>query len=151
MSKIILAFFIFIIVHGCSYEPILKNKKYDFKFKSINLDKENKTNNILKNNLLEKSKNSSKKEYDLYLITSQEKEIISSNKQWDPRIFQIKISLNYLLKEKDKLILKDVIQRQVTYNNINDKHELLKYEENILRNLIESISLEILMSINNNF
>ena len=151
MSKIILTFFIFIIVHGCSYEPILKDKKYDFKFKSINLDKENKTNNILKNNLLEKSKNSSKKEYDLYLITSQEKEIISSNKQGDPTIFQIKISLNYLLKENDKLILKDVIHRQITYNNINDKHELLKYEENILRNLLESISLEILMSINNNF
>ena len=56
-----------------------------------------------------------------------------------------------MLKENDKLILKDVIHRQITYNNINDKHELLKYEENILRNLLESISLEILMSINNNF
>ena len=38
---------------------------------------------------------------------------------------------------------------QVNYNNIDDKFELLKYEENILNNLLKNISLEILMAITN--
>ena len=40
----------------------------------------------------------------------------------------------------------NVIQK---INNINDKFELLKYEENILNSLLKSISQEILTTITN--
>ena len=39
----------------------------------------------------------------------------------------------------------------MTYNNIDDKFELLKYEENILDNLLENISSEILMTITDTY
>ena len=38
------------------------------------------------------------------------------------------------------------ILKTATYNNINDKFELLKYEENIVKNLSESIANDILTS-----
>ena len=38
------------------------------------------------------------------------------------------------------------LNRRYTYNNINDKFELLKYEENIQKILSENVSSEILIS-----
>ena len=37
--------------------------------------------------------------------------------------------------------------KQSTFNNIDDKFELLKYEENIVENLSEKIAEDILISI----
>ena len=151
MNKIIFAFIIVFLIHSCAYEPVLSNKKYDFKFESITSNVESQTNQILKSNFIDKSKKASEKAYNLYFSTNESKEIISSNKQGDPTVFKTKISVNYSLKDKNKIILNDTIERYVTYNNIEDKFELLKYEENILNNLLDSISWEVLMSINNNF
>lgn len=151
MNKIIFAFTIIFFIHSCAYEPVLSNKKYDFKFDSITSDVENQTNQILKSNFIDKSKKVSERVYNLYFSTNESKEIISSNKQGDPTVFKTKISVSYSLKDKNKIILKDTTERYVTYNNIEDKFELLKYEENILNNLLDSISWEVLMSINNNF
>jgi len=108
-----------------------------------------KINSIIKKNLLERSSDLSKNNYDLYFSTKDEKEIVSSNETGDSTIFKIKIVLNYSLSQDNKIIFSDKIERQVNYNNIDDKFELLKYEENILNNLLKNITLEILMSITN--
>ena len=55
--------------------------------------------------------------------------------------------LNYSLKRDGEIILNDKIRKQVTYNNINDKFELLKYEENVLNDILENIISEVLMSV----
>ena len=39
----------------------------------------------------------------------------------------------------DKKIFKNQFVKYVTYNNINDKFELSKYEENVIENLSENI------------
>ena len=44
-------------------------------------------------------------------------------------------------------ILKNKISKEITYNNINDKFELLKYEENLTQNLSEKFTDDILVSI----
>ena len=41
-------------------------------------------------------------------------------------------------------ILSDKIEKRITYNNINDKFELDKYENNLIKNLSINISDEIL-------
>ena len=149
MNKILLLFIALLIISGCSYKPIFTNKKNDFKFENISSDNENKTNVTIKRNLLEKHDNSSKNNYDLSFSTENEKEIVSSNENGDPTIFKIKITTNYSVSQNDKIIFIDKIIKQVNYNNIDDKFELLKYEENILTNLLNNISQEILMSIVN--
>ena len=147
MNKIILIFIALFIISGCSYKPILINKKNDITFENISSENKSKINMILKKNLLERSGNSNKNSYDLYFSTKDEKEIVSSNENGDPTVFKIKIVTNYSLIQNDKIIFTNKIVKQVNYNNINDKFELLKYEENILDNLLRNISLEILTSI----
>ena len=52
-----------------------------------------------------------------------------------------------MLSKEQKVILKNTIFKEVTYNNINDKFELLKYEENITDIISENIADEILISV----
>jgi len=149
MNKILLIFIAFLIINGCSYKPILTKNKNDFTLENIKSDSESKINIIIKKNLLERNSNTSENNYDLYFSTKDEKEIVSSNESGDSTIFKIKIILNYSLSQNNKIIFTNKIVRQVNYNNIDDKFELLKYEENILNNLLKNISLEILSTITN--
>ena len=51
------------------------------------------------------------------------------------------------MRENDQIVLSNEIFKQSTYNNIKDKFELLEYEENIIKNLSEKLSDDILISI----
>ena len=149
MNKFLLVFITLFIISSCSYKPILTSKKNEFTLENISSDTESKINLIIKKNLLDRSGNSENNKYDLNFSTEDEKEIVSSNENGDPTIFKIKIIINYALSQDNKIIFTNKIVKQVNYNNINDKFELLKYEENILNSLLKNISQEILTTITN--
>ena len=149
MNKFLLIFITLFIISSCSYEPILTSKKNDFTLENISSDTDSKINVTIKKYLLDRSGISENNKYDLNFSTKDEKEIVSSNENGDPTVFKIKIIVNYSLSQDDNIIFTNKIIKQVNYNNINDKFELLKYEKNILNNLLKNISLEILMSITN--
>ena len=144
MNKILKILLFSFFVFGCSYEPIFSKKKYDFQFTNISYNEESIINEIVKKNLIEKSKGYN--QYEIFLASEMEKEIISKNEKGDPTIFNMKIKFNYIVKKDGIKILSDTIIKESTYDNINDKFELLKYEENIQKTLSENISSEILIS-----
>lgn len=148
MNKTIQILFVLIfLISGCSYEPIFMSKKYDFKFEEIISEGDINVNKIIKKNLLERSSEISEINYILNIISKREKEVISSNTKGDPLVYKLKVNLKYYLYLNDKLIIENEIVKQTNYNNSNDKFELSKYEDNILKNLSESISSELLVSI----
>ena len=69
---------------------------------------------------------------------------MSFNKIINKLLLSTKDEIN---KEENIYILKNDILKQATYNNINDKFELLKYEENIIQNLSRRIADDILVSV----
>tara|TARA_B100000963_G_C22467560_1_gene598587 strand:+ start:218 stop:676 length:459 start_codon:yes stop_codon:yes gene_type:complete len=144
LTKLILVLFIF---YGCAYEPVLLKKDYNFNFSNIASEGEEKVNEIIKDKLAESTENRSTNKYNIIFISEKYKDIISSNKKGDPTIYRIRINVKYNLIENNKIILKNEIFKQATYNNIDDKFELLKYEENILNNLSERFAEDILISI----
>ncbi len=146
MNKSLIKGLVFIILCACSYEPILQNKKYDFQFVNIYFEGDNKINNIIKNDLMGRSSGLIK--YDIKFKTQKLKEILSSNEKGDPTVYKIQVNISYILIEKNKNILENEISKQIIYNNINDKFELSQYEENVINNLANNISSEILMSVN---
>ena len=148
MNKIInytLSLFFLLLLLGCAYEPILKNKNYQF---SINLEKINgdeKVNSIIVNNfnyLIGK-----KQIYDLNISSTKEKNIISRDSKGDPSIFALIITVDYSVKKDKKTLITNKLNRKSTYNNISDKFELENYEKNIIKNLSTSISDKIISSI----
>ena len=147
MNKVIRLILLAFILTGCAYEPILVNKNYDFFFSEINSDGDTKINDTIKEILSEKTKFEKGKRLELYFFSKRNKQSISSNRQGDATIYKINIIINYTLIQDDEIILKNKISKQSTYNNINDKFELLRYEENIIKNLSEKSADEMLMSI----
>ena len=145
MTKYLNYFFIMFLIQACSYEPIFSSKQYDFEFVSINYDGDTKINQIIKDKL--KNNINGDKKYELYFKTNHERKIISSDSKGDPKIYKLELNLNYVVSENGRKVLEDKILKESTYNNINDKYELSKYEQNVLNNLSLIISNEILFSI----
>ena len=146
MNKIIRIFILIFLFSGCAYEPMLIKKDYGFSFDNIETEGNLVINEIMKNYLLERTDNKNPKKFDLYILSKKNKETVSSNKKGDPTIYKLNIIVDYNLKQNGKTIFKNKTLKQTTYNNINDKFELLKYEENIVKNLSERFVEDILIS-----
>ncbi len=145
MNKIIFTVIAIFFLKACSYEPILLNKKYDFQLNDINATGDKEINRVLIDKL--KNKTNGNKIFNLNLISKKNEKILSYDGKGDPLILELKISLNYEILLNEKVILKDKIQKQISYNNIKDKYELAKYEDLMILNLSENLSDEILVSI----
>ena len=145
MNKIIFTVIAIFFLKACSYEPILLNKKYDFQLNDITATGDKEINRVLIDKL--KNKTNGSKIFNLNLISKKNEKILSYDGKGDPLILELKISLNYEILLNEKVILKDKIQKQITYNNIKDKYELAKYEDLMVLNLSENLSDEILVSI----
>ena len=145
MNNILKILAVIFLCQGCSYEPILINKLYDFKFIRIDASGEKDVNEIIKNNLTNNT--SEGKEYILNLNSKEIREVVSSDAKGDPKILKLKILVNYDVIANEKIIYKNALVHQATYNNISDKYELSQYEETLKRSLSKNISNEILFSI----
>ena len=145
MRKFVFLVATVLILNGCSYEPIFSNKKYDFQFNEIEAQGDYEINSIIKNNL--KTQSSSSNYFDINFNTRKSKDIISLNTSGDPAIFKIKINVDFEIRQNQSVFLSNNLTREVTYNNIDDKFELLKYERNIIKSISDNISNEILMSV----
>ncbi len=145
MNRILIILISFFLFSACSYEPVFLNKKYDIEFHKIQYDRDKEINRIIKSILSQRA--SKNKKYDLFFSSKKEKNTILSNKKGDPTTFEIKIILNFRLMENSESIFSDQINKQFTYNNINDKYELSKYEENVLITLTENIVEDMLLSV----
>ena len=145
MNKVLKILILLFTLQGCSFEPILINKNFDFRFENINSSGDEKINEVIENNLL--SRTSGNKKYKINLNSEKNIQTVSSDSKGDPKIYklQIKVDYNVLLDEKN--VYENTVTKQATYNNITDKYELLQYENNITKSLSKNIAEELLFSI----
>ena len=147
MSRLVKLFIAFFLLSSCAYEPVLLKKNYDFYFSEIETEGERKVNKIIKQNINQNTKKESINNYQIFFSSEQKKDIIASNKKGDPTIYKISISLNYNIKKDNSVIFDNQILKQSTFNNIDDKFELLKYEEKIVESLSKKFAEDILFSV----
>ena len=136
---------IIFLLQSCSYEPIYLNKNYNFKFLEITSEGDVKINNAIKNYL--KNNTNGSENYNLYFKSLKRKEIVTYDTKGDPKIYKIIINLQYQVSLNGKKIIEDQIIKGTTYNNIKDKYELTQYENNVINNLSDNISRDILFAI----
>ena len=147
MLKKIILILLLIVNNNCSYKPILATKDYDFQIVNINFQGEEYINKEIEKKLLQN--NNGDKEYNLNLFSRKEIKVISSNTKGDPTKYSLKVMMEYEIIYDGSIILRNEIDRQAIYNNVDDKFELSQKEENILENISSELSNEILMSIIN--
>ena len=147
MLKKIILILLLILNNNCSYKPVLATKNYDFQIININYQGEDYVNKEIEKKLIQNSNGD--KEYDLNLFSKKEINIISSNTKGDPTKYSLKVMIKYEIIYDGSIILRNDLERQAIYNNVDEKFELLQKEENILENISSELSNEILMSIVN--
>ena len=142
-------FIIFLLFNQCDYKPIYSQNNQNFGIKIIEFN-ENRSNKILATRL----KNYSYKKnnlflYELKLLTSENKLILSKDTKGDPLQLGLKINLKIEVYEKDKLITKKEYNEQFNYQNLSKKFELNSYENEIRLNIYNKMISKILTDLAN--
>ena len=142
-------FIIFLLFNQCDYKPIYSQNNQNFGIKIIEFN-ENRSNKILatrlknysyeKNNLIL---------YELKLLTSENKLVLSKDTKGDPLLLGLKINLKIEVYEKDKLIVKKEYNEQFNYQNLSKKFELNSYESEIRLNIYDKMISKILIDLAN--
>ena len=146
MIKILKIIFIlsFLLITSCGFKPILVKSNYDFSINIKNSLGSDRVNRQITSGLenLNGSTN-----YQVSLISNEQKNTISKDSKGDPSILEIILNLNYKVEKGNEILIdKNLVQRS-TYNNISDKFELSKSEEILVQNLTENFIQEIVSSI----
>ena len=133
----------------CDYKPIYSqnNQRFGIKITEFN---ENRSNKILATRL----KNYSYKKdniflYELRLLTSENKLILSKDTKGDPLLLGLKINLKIEVYEENKMISKKEYNEQFNYQNLNKKFELNSYENQIRSNIYNKMISKILIDLAN--
>ena len=146
MKKAIFTILIFLFTSSCGYQPLVF-KNADLSIKLDELGGNSKINYIIKNRLkIYEEKNNN---YNLEIVDSNINKIVASmDTKGNPKSYQLSVKLIINLKENTNIIIKDKNFIATTnYNTISSKFDLKKYEENLIENLTEKISDEIIVYI----
>jgi hypothetical protein len=133
----------------CDYKPIYSQNNQNFGIKIIEFN-QSRSNNILATRL----KNYSYKKnnlffYELKLLTSENKLILSKDTSGDPLLLGLKINLKIEIFEKEKLISTKEYSEQFNYQNLDKKFELNSYENEIRSNIYNKMISKILIDLAN--
>ena len=133
----------------CDYKPIYSQNNQNFEIRIIEFN-QNRSNKILATRL----KNFSYRKdnvylYELKLLTSENKLILSKDTKGDPSLLGLKINLKIEVYEEDKLITKKEYNEQFNYQNLTKKFELNSYENEIRLNIYDKIISKILIDLAN--
>ena len=142
-------FIILLLFNQCDYKPIYSQNNQNFGIKIIEFN-ENRSNKILATRL----KNYSYKKnnlflYELKLLTSENKLILSKDTKGDPLLLGLKINLKIEVYEKSKLVAKKEYNEQFNYQNLSKKFELNSYESEIRLNIYDKMISKILIDLAN--
>ena len=145
MNSIFKFLAVIFLLQSCAYESVYLNKNYNFKFVEITSEGDVKINNSIKNFL--KNNTNGYENYNLYFKSLKRKEIVTSDTKGDPKIYKLIINLQYQVNHNGEKIIEDQIIKQTTYNSIKDKYELSQYENDLINNLSDNISEDMLFAI----
>ena len=133
----------------CDYKPIYSQNNNNFAIKIVEFN-ENKSNKILATRLENYSyKKNNLRLYELKLLTSENKFVLSKDTKGDPLQLSLKISLKVEVYEKNKMISKKEYVEQFNYQNLNKKFELKSYESEIRTNVYDKMISKILIDLAN--
>ena len=147
IKKILFLFFIIIFFNNCGYTPIYSKKSQSFEIVEIEYFGEKKVNKILSNKLkIYKNNPEAKRTFNIFINSTSTKEIITKDKKGNPTQFSMSISITLKINnEIEKTFLENS-----TYDNSEDKFDLRKYEDNLIKNMTETIFSEMILFLQTN-
>ena len=149
-KKIILL--LLLLLSSCGYEAIHSQKNsvnYSFSVSELGFIGERTVNLKIKEKLNNYTQDKKDKDFILRISSTSEKIILAKNTAGDATSFKNSISINVEILMNNKFKSNFIILESFNYNNISNKFNLKKYEEEIKGNLAETASDKLIFKLSN--
>ena len=141
-----------LLLSSCGYEAIHSKKNsvnYDFSVSELSFVGDRTVNLKIKKKLNNYAQNKKDKNFILKISSASEKIILAKNSAGDATSFKNTISINVEVLINNKFKSNFIILESFNYNNISNKFNLKKYEEEIKGNLAETASDKLIFKLSN--
>ena len=149
-KKIILL--LLLLLSSCGYEAIYSKKNstnYDFSISELSFVGDRTINLKIKEKLNNYAQGKRGKDFILRIFSTSQKTILSKDTAGDATSFKNTISINVEVLMNNKFKSNFIILERFNYNNISNKFNLKKYEEEIKNNLAETASDKLIFKLSN--
>ena len=145
-------FLLLLLLSSCGYEAIHSKKNsvnYDFSVSKLSFVGDRAVNLKIKKKLNNYAQDKKDKDFTLRISSTSEKTILAKNTAGDATSFKNTISINIEVLRNNKFKNNFIILESFNYNNISNKFNLKKYEEEIKINLAETASDKLIFKLSN--
>ena len=145
-------FLLFLLLSSCGYEAIYSKKNssnYIFSISNLSFVGDKTINLAIKEKLSVFTQNKKDKDLVIKISSTSKKIVLSKNTAGDATSFKNAISINVDVLMNDKFKNNFVILENFNYNNISNKFNLKRYEEEIKKNLAETASDKLIFKLSN--
>ena len=149
-KKIILL--LLLLLSSCGYEAIYSKKNsinYNFSIGKLNFVGDRIINLKIKEKLNNYTQSKKDKDFILKVTSTSEKIILAKNTAGEATSFKSTISINVEVLMNNKFKSNFIILENFDYNNMSNKFNLKKYEEEIKNNLTETASDKLIFKLSN--
>ena len=144
-----LLFIIILFITSCGYQPIyLNNKLKNIEFYKISVEGEDQINNIILNSLSIKEDTLNKDLPELSLSSFYKEEAISKNLKGKILTYRSSIFVDIKLIKNKKIIKNKTFSDEFTYNQKDNKFELIEYQTGIRKQLTSGIIEDLILFLN---
>ena len=141
-----------LLLSSCGYEAIYSKKNsvnYNFSVSELNFVGDRTVNLKIKEKLNNYAQAKKDKDFILRISSTSEKITLAKNTAGDATSFKNSVSINVEVLMNNKFKSNFVILESFNYNNISNKFNLKKYEEEIKNNLAEIASDKLIFKLSN--
>ena len=134
---------IFLFITSCGYTALYKD--YDEKTILVK-EKIFKGENFLNNKIFNKLNTKESADslgYTIEISSDKKTDLLSKNKSGEARVYKMTITTKLIIKREGKNYINKNFVKNITYNNLENKFDLIKYEKNLEDNLINQIANDI--------
>ena len=146
MKSLILIIIFSIILTNCGFKPIYNSKNSSFQIIEINNKNQNKNSFSIENLILSLSNKDAQRKIKLEIDYKQSFATILKDNKGDPSKKKLSINVNLIVKnEKDNTLTSKSFNEEFNYDVQSDKFNMSQYEDNIINNLNNKISNDIIL------
>ena len=151
IKKISFLCFILIFLNNCGYTPIYSKKSQNFNINEINTFGKKNANKILISKLkIYKNNPDANKSFNILINSKSSKTTISKDKKGNPTQFSMALDVDVDITDNFNNKIKKTFSENSTYDNSENKFDLRKYEDNLIKNMSETIFSEIILLLQTN-
>ena len=145
MKSLILIIIFSILLNSCGFKPIYSSKNSNFQIIEISNKNKNKNSFAIEQMVMSLSNQEPIRKVKLEFDYKESIDTILKDNKGDPSKKKLSIIINLKIKsENDNILVTKNFNEEFSYNVQNDKFTMAQYEDNIINNLCNKISNDII-------